>query len=316
MVLTRSIRVQGFKEEVERLAKIEIDFFSHSLSLPTSIVYRPLFLSTMEEQFMHNVSKEQIKTLTKFAGSSDDDIVKWLQDIDEIFDRAQLQPANKFVAVQSYLTGAATKWFRFNKTDIPDWPSFKSSILKAYQPTLPQILDRMEHRHQRSGESVMEYYHDKLGLCSQVDSQMSASMLIHYLTKGLTPSLIPHVIRRHPTTPAEFLRVAQDEEKIRFTLVHLSSINSSEHDYPIDDTPTDPLIAVVPDRLPRSTPNSFRSQASSSPRPLMDLPIPSFSSLPRRHSSRPSLFSSSSRQCYQCHQFGHIASHCPSRKNV
>ena len=291
MVITRSIREQSFKEEIARLAKIEFDSPAPSFCVNHSIVYRPLFLSIMEEQFMHNVAKEQIKTLTKFNGSPDEDIVKWVQDMDEVFDRAQLQSSNKFLAIQSYLAGAAMKWFRFNKAHIPDWSSFKYSIIKAYQPTLPQILTRMEHRHQLVGESVMEYYHDKIALCSQVDSEMSCSMLLHYLTKG-------------------------NEEKIRFTLANLPSTSSIENDYLIDDIPVDPLVATVQRPGPQSTSSSVRPRFRSPPRPLMDLPTPSFTSLPHRHSYRPSLPSSSSRQCYQCHRFGHIALHCPTRKNV
>ena len=316
MVITRSIREQSFKTEIERLAKIEFDSPAPSFCVNHSIVYRPLFLSIMEEQFMHNVAKEQIKTLTKFNGSPDEDIVKWVQDMEEVFDRAQLQSLNIFLAIQSYLAGAAMKWFIFNKAHIPDWSSFKSSIIKAYQPTLPQILTRMEHRHQLVGESVMEYYHDKIALCSQVDSEMSCSMLLHYLTKELHPPLIPHVIRRHPITAAEFLLVAQDEEKIRFTLTNLPSTSSIENDYLIDDIPVDPLVAAVQRPGPQSTSSYVRPRFRSPPRPLMDLPTPSFTSLPHRHSYRPSLPSSSSRQCYQCHRFGHIALHCPTRKNV
>ncbi|CAF3494927.1 unnamed protein product [Rotaria sp. Silwood1] len=71
----------------------------------------------------------------------------------------------------------------------------------------------MEKRRQSPNEPVMTYYHDKLQLCLQADLNMSSAMILHHLTKGLNNSLVPHVIHRHPASPADFLIIAQDEEK-------------------------------------------------------------------------------------------------------
>ncbi|CAF3667086.1 unnamed protein product [Rotaria sp. Silwood1] len=97
-----------------------------------STVRRPLFTSNMEEQFMSTLAKEQVKTLTKFSGSDFEDIIHWLKHVEEVFDRALIQPSNKYLAIQPYLADAALKWFRFNKSKIPDWSSCKLAIVKTY----------------------------------------------------------------------------------------------------------------------------------------------------------------------------------------
>lgn len=315
MIITRSVGQRLFDEEFLRLAQIEPDLLALSLHIEHHIIYRPLFTSIMEEQFMHNVSKELTKSLTKFSGAATEDVVKWLRDVDEVYDCAQLQPSNRFIAIRSYLTGAALDWFRSNKSTISDWPTFKSTIVEHYQPPFSELLARMEHRQQLVDESVTNYYHDKLALCSQVDPRMSSSMLIHYLSKGLDPSLISHVTRRHPATPADFLLVARDEEKIRQTVSGLSRPSSNTHDYPLADTPMDPVVTVVHNSSTRFNSSSTHPRFQR-PRPLMDLPSPQFLSSTSRYSSGPSRSSPSSRQCYQCYQFGHIAANCPNRKNV
>ncbi|CAF1503759.1 unnamed protein product [Adineta ricciae] len=66
------------------------------------------------------LTKEQLKTLAKFAGTPQDDILQWLIRVDEIFDSIQLPDSAKFIAIQSYLIVAALKWFRFNKSQITD----------------------------------------------------------------------------------------------------------------------------------------------------------------------------------------------------
>jgi hypothetical protein len=321
MVLTRLTHQRIFHQEAQRLSCIDI---SIELSPPTElsdhpIVYRPIFLSTMDEQFMNLVLKEQIKTIIKFSGSANEDVLKWLKDVEEIFDRAQLQSSHKYLAIQSYLIGSAAKWFRFNKANIDDWSTFKTALVKAYQPALEQTLLQLEQRKQSLGESVMEYYHDKINLCLQADPNMSSSMIIHYLTKGLDTYLISHVVRRRPATPNDFLLIAQDEEKIQITLNGLSnSSTSSTNNYPNDDTHSDDMIALVKQPLNRNT-RSFNSPPhSSSPRPLMDLsPVPYQSpSSTRRPHYQSSSSSSTSRQCYNCHRVGHLAKYCPNRKNV
>ncbi|CAF3600667.1 unnamed protein product, partial [Rotaria sp. Silwood2] len=115
----------------------------------------------MEEQILHTLTKEQIKSFAEFGGARHEDVVKWLSDVEEIFNRAQFQPSNKYLAVQSYLIDSALKWFRYNKTTIIDWSTFKIELVKAYQPSLHQTLLKMEQRLQLFDESIMDYYYEK-----------------------------------------------------------------------------------------------------------------------------------------------------------
>ena len=126
MVITRSQHQHLFKKEAQRLSCIEFQLADHPESSHYHTIYRPTFATTMEEQFMYTLAKEQIKTLEKFGGGAHEDVVKWLQNMEEAFDRAQVQSSNKYSAIQWYLTDAAAKWFRHNKSIIPDWSTFKT----------------------------------------------------------------------------------------------------------------------------------------------------------------------------------------------
>ena len=317
MVLTRLHAQQIFQREAQRLSNIVIEPPRYSEVSVNHIIYRPLFSSNMEEQILHTLAKEQIKNLEKFGGAPHEDVVKWLSDVEEVFTRTQLQPSNKYLAVQSYLIDSAAKWFRYNKSTILDWSTFKLELVKAYQPSLHQTLLKMEQRLQLPHESVMDYYHDKIHLCSQADPNMSSLMIIHYLTKGLKHSLMTHVIRRHPSTPADFLDVAQDEEKILSTLNGLTcdSTNDSDH-YQNADIHMDPMVNIV--KRPVHVNNrSFNGQHHSSPpQPLMKIPTTPLPSSFRHTYSQQRPSSSTSRQCYTCCGFGHIAQYCPNRKNM
>ncbi|CAF3238903.1 unnamed protein product [Rotaria sp. Silwood2] len=92
----------------------------------------------MEEHILHTLAKELIKSLAEFGAARHKDVVKWLSDVEEVFNRAQFQPSNKYLAVLSYLIDSAAKWFKYNKSTIIDWPTFKIKLIKAYQPSLQQ----------------------------------------------------------------------------------------------------------------------------------------------------------------------------------
>lgn len=320
MVITRAHYHHLFQQEAQRLSHIDFTS-SYCLEIDiNSIVYRPVFLSKMEEQFMNTLAKEQIRTLVKFSGDPREDVIKWLSDVEMVFDRAQLQTSNKYLAVQSYLTEAAEKWFRHNKSTISDWPTFKLELIKAYQPSLNQTLLQMEQRRQSPHESVLEYYVDKRQLCLQADPSMSSAMVIHYLTKGLNSTLIPHVIRRRPVTPPDFLVIAQDEEKIQLTLnslaygaTHAQNIELNNDD--IDDTVT---LVQRPASIHSRISNNHQHQRILTPTPLMQSTYAPRQSSSSYRSSYPQHPSSSfaSYQCYQCYRFGHIAKNCPHRKNM
>lgn len=318
MTSTRAHYHNLYQQEAHRLRNINFELPPSLESSNAHIVYHPLFLSTMEEQSLHILAKEQLKTLAKFGGAHDEDIVKWLEDVEEVFDRAKLQPPNKLIAIQSYLIDAAAKWFRYNKSTIAEWSTFKIEIIKAYQPSFNQALLKLEQRQQSSAESVMAYYYDKIQLCRQADANMSPAMIIHYLSKGLTPSLVGHVIRRHPLTPADFLIAAQDEEKIQSTVTGLSSTSTNlPDDYIQDDSSISDTITLV------KRPNNLHARSQhqqpqqSYPQPLMSLPsTPTYRSSSIRSYYYPPSSSFSSLQCYTCHRVGHISKYCPNRKNI
>jgi hypothetical protein len=320
MVVTRAVHQSIYLQEVQRLSQIIVDHPEPYGSAGQFVIHRPTIVHVMEAQFMNTWAKEEIKNIPRFGGSGDEDVTKWLQDVNTIFDRATIQPPNRYLAIQSYLVGAAAKWFLHNKLRILDWSTFSTELLTAYKPALNVILFKLEQRFQTTDESVMEYYYDKMQLCSQADPTMSSAMTIHHLMKGLKPILIPHVVRRNPLTPTEFLTTAHDEEKIHLTLAGISNdpANASR-EYPRYSDLQPDVVNIVNRPVDYATRSSSSWQSRQpAPRPLMQS-IVSRPSLPRVDQQPDHYRSSlplSARQCYSCHELGHLARNCPKRKNI
>jgi len=112
----------------------------------TYIVYYRMVFSLIEEL---------IRTITKFGGTVNEDVLEWLKNIDEVFDRVQLQPSNKYIAAQSYLTKTAALWFRFHKSNILDWSTFQFEIIKAFRPSFERTLLKVGQQQQQQSSSFL-----------------------------------------------------------------------------------------------------------------------------------------------------------------
>jgi hypothetical protein len=87
--------------------------------------------------------EELIRSLIKFDGARNHDVVKWLQYIEEVFDRLQAQASHKYVALSYFLTSDAAIWFKHNKSSIPDWFTLKRELIKAFPSSSSSgLLDR------------------------------------------------------------------------------------------------------------------------------------------------------------------------------
>jgi hypothetical protein len=85
-----------------------------------------------------------IQSFTRFGGHYHEDIIEWVQYMEEVFDQAEIPSSHKYIIAQYYLTGAAVKWFRFHEAHIPDWFTFKSGIIKAFQSSFIPTLQRQQ----------------------------------------------------------------------------------------------------------------------------------------------------------------------------
>ena len=79
--------------------------------------------------------EDLVNSIPHFGGTAHEDVVRWLNIINEISDRAKLRPSNRYIVAQCSLTKAAACWFRYNRYAVSDWSTFQVEIIKTFQPT-------------------------------------------------------------------------------------------------------------------------------------------------------------------------------------
>ena len=104
---------------------------------------------------------------------------------------------------------------------VPEWHIFVTGIQKAFSSKWLQeaAIKNIGSRQQGMAETILRYYTDMIELFATIDLKMTDNMKVIYLTTGVKSSIKKEILCQAPKTPAEFLEVAQAEEKLDFTSV-------------------------------------------------------------------------------------------------
>lgn len=160
-----------------------------------------------------------------FRGSKDD-VKHWLEEIEQLFDTAQIPDKNKLDLVQYSLKGEASRWFKINKSTFTSWKAFVQGLKETFiSPFFEEIaFKRLDSYTQGVNQSVRSFYNEVVKLCNEVDSSMSDFTKLRNLLNKAKPTLQLEIRRKKPTTTKEFLQYAIEVEE----LFRLSNINLSD----------------------------------------------------------------------------------------
>ena len=170
-----------------------------------------------------------IKTPKTFQGGKED-ISKWLEDLDHLFNVAHIPNENKLDLISYALKGDALQWYKNTKSTLTTWEIFVDEIKKAFTSSFHQELSfkKLESYCQGPHQSIPNYYNEALKLCAEADPSMTESTKLKHLLSKAKPSIQFEVRRRKPTTPAEFLEYSREAEE----LFQLSNITSDIYSFP------------------------------------------------------------------------------------
>ncbi|CAF3618099.1 unnamed protein product [Rotaria sp. Silwood1] len=277
MVQTRQQvkREEEIDQEFQRLSGIEIEQTTYQQN-NEHIVYRPISF-TMTEKLINTILSNNLDKLPKFGGKSNENVNKWLTDITNELNMVKLNDQQKLSVIQTFLVDDARRWFINNMSMMTDWSTFSIQLQKTFSSILHQelALKQVGSRQQGLNETVLHYYNEMMELFDMIDLNMNEQYKVAYLKAGLKISLKKEVMRRDPKTAAQFLELAQAEEKLDLSLnIQMDNLQLSNFDS---------LAAIKP---------SIKVDPPQQRKPYQ---------------------SSSKFRCYRCNRVGHFARNCFSK---
>ncbi|CAF3319280.1 unnamed protein product [Rotaria sp. Silwood2] len=270
--------------------------------------------NAIRKVLLHNL----IKNPKTFQGGKDD-VTKWLEDLEHLFDTAHIPDAKKLDLISYSLRGEALRWYKNNKSTLTSWHVFVHELKKAFTSSYHEELafKKLESYTQGENQSICNFYNEVLKLCKEADSTMSESTKLKNLLNKTKPTIQFEVRRKKPTTTKEFLEHAKEIEEL-YQLSNIS-INNNTHTNTLHIpttsstviTPTpnyynnSPFFVSKPQRWERPDYNYYNNNRQNNFRISNTLPSPASSFRPRNptFSSTKPLISMQSQQNYAPRQF-------------
>nr|ABL86689.1 putative gag protein [Philodina roseola] len=163
-----------------------------------------------------------IKNPKIFQGGKED-VKQWLEDIEQLFDTAQIPDSHKLDLIFYSLRGEARRWYKNTKSSLTSWSIFVKEVKEAFLSPFHDELafKKLESYTQGVNQPVRSFYNEVLKLCNETDPDMSEAMKLRHLLKKAKPTLQYEIRKKKPTTTKQFLEYAKEQEE----LLQLSNID-------------------------------------------------------------------------------------------
>ncbi|CAF3827803.1 unnamed protein product [Rotaria sp. Silwood1] len=231
-----------------KVASSQNTFFNSSILDQTAYALRRAIVDSL------------IKNPKTFRGGKDD-VKLWIEDIEQLFDTAQIPENHKLDLVQYSLRGEASRWFKNNKSTFITWETFVKSLKETFlSPFFEEIaFKKLEAYSQGVNQPVRSFYNEVIKLCNEADSSMSDFTKLRNLLNKTKPTLQLEIRKKKPTTTKQFLEYAIEVEE----LFHLCNLDIA--DDPIKSNITRPITSAVTPPQPKNPPS--KSDKNISPKP-------------------------------------------------
>lgn len=198
------------------------------------------------DQTTYVIHKAIIDNLIKnpkiFQGGKED-VKQWLEDIEQLFETAQIPDSHKLDLIPYSLRGEARRWYKNTKATLTSWPIFVKELKEAFLSPFHDELafKKLESYTQGINQPVRSFYNEVLKLCAETDPEMSESMKLRHLLKKAKPTLQYEIRKKKPTTTKQFLEYGKESEE----LLQLSNIDTEVDKYDRNDSnSTNPITST------------------------------------------------------------------------
>jgi len=229
-------------------------------------------------------------TLPVFTGNeSHTEASQWIQSINSTADLHNWPDSFKLEIVRTKLNGPCRNWY-IGRSFV-DWTNFEQQFISTFVNTQLSIVDRMKlliARHQKKGESIIEYFHDKARMCRELSLSFYESK--QQIVEGIfSRDLCMYLLSRSHL----------DENQLITDIVTFTKINDSRQARFKNNE-----RSVANTTLTKTAVTTQSSPESSSKQPFV------------RNSNAKPLSNKTKSWCYNCGSLDHISPSCTQPKRL
>lgn len=229
-------------------------------------------------------------TLPVFTGNeSHSEASQWIQSINSTADLHNWPDSFKLEIVRTKLNGPSRNWY-IGRLFV-NWANFEQQFISTFVNTQMSVVDRMKlliARHQKKGESTIEYFHDKARMCRELSLSFYESkqrIVEGFFSRDLCMYLLS---RSH-----------SDENQLLTDIVTFTKISDSRQArFKNNERPVSNSTLTKPAVITQSSPESLSKQ------PFV-----------KNYNAKP-LSNKTKSRCYNCGSLDHISPSCTQPKRI
>ena len=189
----------------EQIPEPLMDYQRSLPSIPEESISTPRSEMPFEEPHVNQLLG--LITPTSYDGKTDPR--EWLSYFNDISEANLWNDDFKFKRLITCLEGAPLMWYRNQKNRNPsfNFAEFQRGLIENYTNECDQFLSRVNimQMMQKRGQSLNEYWEDKIGLIGMTSPNMSVSEKITHMLNGLNQDLYRKVISKFMESRPETL---------------------------------------------------------------------------------------------------------------
>ena len=177
------------------------------------------FAQTLDDLTQNDIRKTIIEDLqrstTKFTGDHQQDVIKWLKNIELKFETAAIPVTKRFDMISQLLDKGALDWFQDNKARFNNlWSEFVIHFKRTFDSSNRSriAMQKFNSYSQSPHQDVRSFCGEMRKLFQEADPQMSSTMKLELLLAKVNPSYRLDLLKQKPRDPDEFEIMPKDLE--------------------------------------------------------------------------------------------------------
>jgi hypothetical protein len=161
---------------------------------------------------------QQYRNPSVFQGDPGQDPSKWLKEYKRVAEFNKWDDTICLANAYFFLGGTARQWYENNEEILVSWEKFSEELKKTFGDTrryVQKAQKELEVRAQKPGEGTQSYIQSVLGLCHEVNPNMSEDDKVSHLMKGVAEDIYQALLTKEVKSTQDFIKWCQHIEDMK-----------------------------------------------------------------------------------------------------
>ncbi|XP_053213836.1 uncharacterized protein LOC128397176 [Panonychus citri] len=261
-------------------------------------------LNRLSMDISSNLMSSSLYTVPTFRGDDNSNAKAWMKKFETISEHFEWSDDQKRLRFKSHLAGPAANWYylRVEQAEITEFSSIKERFIGDF--TGEDQLEKMKRRKLNKFEKIQSYVYDKVGLCKEVNKNMTEDEILNYIYEGMPVKLRNAICIAGPKDYYELINIGKRLENVPVYTQEEEKVEEKK----VSENPTMKMLEQLMMEV-----NNLKLSSTNYPRRPQGYGQNNNYQGNRNYGNRPRFPRNHDGEvmCYTCGRKGHVTRFCP-----